>query len=264
MIRHSCDTEYNVLQLPEGTALGVISTACSFYSEAHFIISWRKPSSQPVSTASSPSRSPSPLLCLWPIFFLSPECKLIVCMSHGAALLPEKKDKPVKSNPPAVKAFRPENCHKLNCRIEWTTEHYNYWAACCSFNHTIAAVSFCSHAISCTRPKMTRRQEKIAQRLERDALRCLGRLRMQEWWRLSRAEIDFLAISSPPSHCSWVRAARQLSVPATSDRCLLSLRPGWSTICITFSPAESLIRVKMDDWEDTKSFNLSYYWTYQT
>ena len=42
------------------------------------------------------------------------------------------------------------------------------------------------------------------------------------------------AVLSPPIHCSWAGAARQLSVPATSDRCLLSLSLGGSAICITF------------------------------
>lgn len=38
--------------------------------------------------------------------------------------------------------------------------------------------------------------------------------------------------SSPPSHCSWVWDARVLSVPATFDRCLLSVSLRWATISI--------------------------------
>lgn len=139
--------------------------------------------------------------------------------------------------PPLLPCMRPISCFLIANLILHSNPH-SY--PCYEHAHLLLfrsqhprSLPFFSHStVSSLVHVGTFRQEKIVQRLETEDLRCLGWLwdvrvmggcREERWipW----------PVSSPPSHCSWAGAARQLSVPATSDRCLLSVSLRWSTIC---------------------------------
>lgn len=122
--------------------------------------------------------------------------------------------------------------------------------------------SFLPHnSIAC--PQTMLRQEKIAQRLETEALGChclVWNVRVME----GDSEERWIPQPgpSPPSHCSWARAARRLPVPATPDWFLLSVTLGWAKISITISTDLKSRELKINEWNKIDLFLASLLTTF--